>query len=93
MNYQVFVWIHFHEIKQGLPDLDKSGWEINGKEIDYDWVKGKLIVPEQLVDILCEQNSEGGADQDMDIDNGDDDVGVEMTNTVDEVLEAESYKY
>ena len=39
--------------------LDKSGWKINGEEIMFDWVKGNLIVPEQLLDILCEQNVEG----------------------------------
>ena len=60
VNYQVFVWIHSHENKQGLPDLDRSGWIINRKEIEYDWVKGNMIVPEQLIDILCKQNVERG---------------------------------
>ena len=59
VNYQVFVWIHSRENKPGLPDLDKSGLKINGEEIEYDWVKGNLIVPEQLIDILCEQNIVG----------------------------------
>ena len=91
MNYQVFVWIHSHENKPGLPDLDKSGWKINGEEIEYDCVKGNLIVPEQLIDILCEQNVEGDADQDRDDDDdNDDDEGVEVTNMVDEVFEDES---
>ena len=62
--------------------------EKNGEEIEYDWVKGNLILPEQLIDILCEQNVEGDADQDRDDD--DDDQGVEMTNMVDEVFEDES---
>ena len=30
-----------------------SGWNINGEEIEYDWVKGNLIVPKQLIYILC----------------------------------------
>ena len=51
VNYQVFVWINSHVNKPCLPDLDKSGWKINGKEIDYDWVKGNLVVPEQGVQI------------------------------------------
>ena len=59
---------------------------------EYDWVKGNLIVPEQLIDILCEQNVEGDADQNRDDydDDDDDDEGVEMTNMVDEVFEDES---
>ena len=86
VNYQVFVWIHSHENRQYLPDLDKSGWQINGEEIEYDWVKGNLIVPEQLIDILCEQNVMGDADQDRDKDDGVGHEGVEMTNMVDEVF-------
>ena len=31
----------------------------NGEEIEYDWVKGNLIIPEELIDILCEQYIEG----------------------------------
>ena len=92
VNYQVFVWIHSHENKQGLPDLDKSGRKINGEEIEYDWLKGDLIVPEQFINILCEQNVEGDADQDRDDDDGGDDDGVEMTNMLDEVFEDESDK-
>ena len=64
---------------------------MNGEEIEYDWVKGNLIVPELLTDILCEQNVKGDADQDRDNNDGDDDdEGVEMTNMVDEVFEDES---
>ena len=54
------------------------------EEIGYDWVKGNLIVPEQLIDILCEENVEGDADQDRDNNDGDDKEGVEMTNMADE---------
>lgn len=89
VNYQVFVWIHSHENKPGPPDLDKSGWKINGEEIEYDWVKGNLIVPEQVINILCEQNFEGDADQDRD-DDDDDDQGVDITNMVDKVFADES---
>ena len=53
VNYQVFVWINSHVNKPCLPDLDKSGWKISGEEIDHDWVKGNLVIPEQLIDILC----------------------------------------
>ena len=52
VNYQVFVWLHAHENNPDLPDIEESGWKIHGEEINYDWVKGDLIVPEQLVDIL-----------------------------------------
>ena len=30
----------------------------NGKKIEYDWVKWNLIIPEQLINILCEQVNE-----------------------------------
>ena len=50
-------------------------------------MKEKLIVPEQLIDILCERNVEADAYQDMGNDDGDDDEDVEMTNIVDEVFE------
>ena len=33
VNYQVFVWIHSHENKPSFPDLDKSGWKVNGEEL------------------------------------------------------------
>ena len=87
VNYQVFVWINSHVNKPCLPDLDKSGWKISGEEIDYDWVKGNLVVPEQLIDILCEQNVEEGADQDSDEEEEED---FEMTNMVDEVYQDDS---
>ena len=63
-------------------------WKINGKEIEYLCAKENLIVPEQLIDILGEQNVEGDADQDRN--DGYDDEGVEMTNMVDKVFGDES---
>ena len=83
MNYQVFVWIQSHENNPDLPNLDKSGLKTDGEEIEYDWVKDKLIVPAQLIDILCDQNNDGEADQDLDDD--DNDESVELTNMVDGV--------
>ena len=49
-------------------------WTKNGKkwkEIENDWVKGHLIVPEQLINIVCRQNVEWDVEQDRD----DDDCG------------------
>ena len=82
-NYQVFVWIHSHENNPDLLNLDKSGWKIDGEEIEYDWVKYTLIVPAHLTDILCDQNNDGETDDDDD----DNDEGVELTDMVDEVFE------
>ena len=79
--------IHYHENKQGLSDLDKIGWKMNGEEIEYDLEKGNLIGPEQLIDFLCEQNVEVDADLDRDNDDGDDVEGIEMTTIVDDVFE------
>ena len=31
----------------------------NEEEIEYDWVNGNLIIPEQLINMLCEQNVVG----------------------------------
>ena len=60
------------------------------EENEYDWVKGNLIISQQLIDNLCEQNVEGNADQDRDNDDGGDE-GVEIANVVDEeVFEDES---
>ena len=56
------------------------------EEIEYDWVKGNLNVPEQLINILCEQNVNGDVDQDR----NDDEGVVDMTNMVDKVFEDES---
>ena len=72
--------------------MDKNVWKINGKEIKYHWVKKNLIIPEQLINILGEQNVERDADQDRndDDDDDDDDEGVEMTIMVDEAFEDES---
>ena len=70
--------------------MDKTVWKIDGKEIEYHWVKENWIVPRQLIDILGEQNVDRGADQDRDDDDGYYDEGVEMTNMVDEVFIEES---
>ena len=61
--------------------------EKNWEENEYNWVKGNLI-PEQLIDILCEQYVEGVHIRDND--DCDDNEGVEMTNMVDKVFENES---
>ena len=55
-------------------------------------MKKNLIIPEQLINILGEQNVERDADQDRNDDDDDDDgdVDVEMTNMVDEVFEDKS---
>ena len=34
-------------------------WKLNGQEIEYLWVKENLFVPEQLINILDEENVEG----------------------------------
>ena len=49
-------------------------------------MKGNLILPEQFINMLCEQNVEEDADQDRDNDDGDTHEDVEMTNMVDEYL-------
>ena len=87
VSYQVFVCIHSHENNPDLPNLDKRGWKIDGEEIAQDWVKDNLIVPAHLIDILYDQNNAGEADQDLDDD--DNDEGVELTNMVDEVFKDE----
>ena len=47
------------ETSQAFQIWTKVGGGKNGEKIEYDWVKGNLIIPEQLVNILCEQNGEG----------------------------------
>ena len=49
-----------------------------------------MIITEQLINILCEQNVEGDADQIRDNDDGNYDEGVEITNMVNKVFEDES---
>ena len=51
-------------------------------------MKDNLIAPAQLIDILCDQNNNGEADHDLDDD--DNEEGVELTNMADEVFEDES---
>ena len=85
VNYQVYVWIHSHENNPDLPELDQSGWTINEDAIEYVWVKGNLIVPEQLIDILCDQQREV-----EDEENENDDAELEFTSMIDEVYEDES---
>ena len=46
-------------MKKARPFRSGQKWmENNWEEIEYNWVKGNLI-PEQLIDILCEQYVEG----------------------------------
>ena len=52
LNYQVFIWIYAHENNPDLPDIEERGWKLSDEQIEYDWINGSLIVPEQLVDIL-----------------------------------------
>ena len=83
----MYIWVHAHENNPDLPDIEDSGWKLSSEEIEYDWVKGSLVVPEQLVDILCNQNIVG--DDDLEDDSAVDE-GVEFTNMLDEVFENES---
>ena len=53
-------------------------------------MKENLIVPEELIDILCERNVDWNVYQDRDVDDGDNDEGVEMKKMVDKVFEDES---
>ena len=46
-----------------------------------------MIAPAQLIDILCDQNDVGAADQDLDDDNNDE--GVEQTSMVDQLFDDE----
>ena len=88
VNYQVFIWVHAHENYPDLSDIEESGWKLSGGQIEYDWVKGNLIVPEHLIDILCNQNVT--EDNNQEEDNSAVDEGVGLTNMVDEVFENET---
>ena len=60
--------------------------KMNGKGMEYLWVKENMIVPAQVINILGEQNVEGDVDQDRN--HGDnDDEGVELTYMADKVFE------
>ena len=79
--------MHAHKNSPELPTIQDSGWKLSGDDIEYQWTKEILIVPQQLVEIMCSQNP------DMDDDQQDEsivDEGVEMTNMLDEVFENES---
>ena len=86
VNYQVFVWLRAHKNNPDLPDIEESGWKIHGEEINYDWVKGDLIVPEQFVDILCDQNLKDDTQED----DSTVDEEPEFANLEDEVFENDS---
>ena len=79
--------MHAHENNPELPNIQDSGWKLSGGEIEYEWTKGNLIVPEQLVEILCDQNVDVDDDQQ---DESNVDEGVEITNMLDEVFNHES---
>ena len=87
VNDQVFVWVHAHENYPDLPAIQDSGWKVNGDQIEYEWTKGNLIVPEQLVEILCNRTA-AYEDDDHQDDNAVE--GTELTNMLDEVFEVES---
>ena len=77
----------YTHMEKARPFRSGQKWmEKKWEEIEYDCVTGNLIMPEQLINILCEQNVEVNADQNRDNDDGDDVEGVEMTNIVDEVF-------
>ena len=87
VNYQVFIWVHAHEKKPELPNILDSGWKLIRGDIEYEWTKRNLFVPEQLVEILCDQNVDVDDDQQVE---SNVDEGVEMTNMLDEVFGNES---
>ena len=64
--------------------MQDSGWKLSGGDIEYQWTEGNLIIPEQLVEILCDESPDMDGDQQ---DEGIFDEGVEMTNMLDEVYE------
>ena len=60
-----------------LPKVEDSGWKLSGGTIEYEWTKGNLIVPNQLIEILFDQYP--GVDDDQQ-DKSNIDHGVEITN-------------
>ena len=87
VNYQVFIWVHAHENSPELPTIQDRGLKLSERDIEYQWTKENLIVPQQLVEILCSQNTDMGDDQQDESIVGE---GEEMTNMLDEVFENES---
>lgn len=81
VNYQLYVWLHSHENYPQLPDLEKSGWKLGPVGIEYNWTSGN-IVPQELVDILCcnETDSNNSSDSEEEDD-------VELENLIDIVFD------
>ena len=76
--------MYAHENSPELPTIQDSVWKLSGDDIEYQWKKENLIVPQQLVEILYSQSPDmDDAQQDESIV----DEGVEMTNMLDEVFE------
>ena len=50
VHYQVYIWVHAHKIRPGLPNIQDSGWKLSDGAIEYEWTKGNLIVPEHLIE-------------------------------------------
>ena len=66
-----------------LPDLESSGWRIGSDGVEIVWTEA-AIVPQQLIDILCEkETSDSSVEDDIEDD-------VEMENFIDEVYDDES---
>ena len=60
-----------------LPNIQDSGWKLSGRDIEYECTKVNLIIPEQLVKMLCDQNVDVDDNQQNE---SNVDEGVEMTN-------------
>ena len=83
VNYQTYIWNHANEKDPKLPDKERSGWRIGSDGVEIVWTEA-AIVPQQLVDILCEkETSDSSVEDDIEDD-------VEMENFIDEVYDDES---
>ena len=67
-----------------LPDIEESRWKLSGEAIEYDWIKGNLIVPNSCMTYCAIRMLRYMMISRMTVLLGD-----ELTNMLDEVFEIE----
>ena len=82
-NYQTYIWNNSKVCNPGIPSPDGDGWVLDEYgHLVYEWTKEE-IMPQQLIDIICESEE----DEEEDISTKDDNDEIEIDNMIDIMFE------
>ena len=82
-NYQIYIWNNSKVCNPGIPSPDGHGWVLDEYgHLVYEWTKEE-IMPQQLIDIICESEEDEEGDSSTEDDNDE----IEIDNMIDIMFE------